>query len=768
MKYTVIPTRGIIVFPGHSTIVEVGRKISLNAIDLAILQNDSKLVILSQKTPLKTGVENSDELFNVGTLVSIKIEKEFPNGAKTISMLGLKRVKVKTVSVSNVLIEADVTIMKDKIAKEENGEQEIVDMISNKLQEMMGTMLPMPKNVLSSLATGITASELADLVSHYIPFDFNLKQTLLETVDLHKRLELVNTLLVSEAQAKDVDYEIDSSVKKALDEQQREFLLREKLKAIKQELGELSSKDSDVDEWIEKLKDKKYPKHIKEVLLKEIKRFESMPSISAEAHVSKGYIDWIIKLPWNTFSKDSTDLKKSKKILDKHHFGLEEVKDRIIEHLAVKINTKSNSSPILTLVGPPGVGKTSLAKSIAESIGREMIKVSLGGVKDESEIRGHRRTYVGAMPGKIIQAINKAKTSNPIILLDEIDKMASDYKGDPTSAMLEVLDPEQNKKFQDNYLEVEYDLSNVMFFATANYIEQIPGPLLDRVELITLNQYTTEEKVEIANRHIIPSVIKENGLAKSNFKISGDVIEYVVNKYTREAGVRGLKRELSKLARKIVVLKLKGEVKGSYTLTKQKVKTLLGKEKVTKEVLKGKAEIGLTNGMYYSPSGGGILPIEVKTYPSKAGKTVLTGSIKDVMKESLNIAVAYVRANAKTYGVDFDFEKNTIQVHVPEGATPKDGPSAGIAFTTAVLSALTNKKVKRTIALTGEITLRGKVLEIGGLKEKTVGAVEAGIKTIFIPEANRKDIPELSKKVAELAEIIPVSTYEEVYKNIFA
>ena len=767
MKYTVIPTRGVIVFPGHSTLIEVGRKISLNAIDLAVLQNDSKLVILSQKSPLKPEVDSKEEIFQTGTLVSIKIEKEYPNGAKSISLYGLKRVKVKTIDVSKTLIEAEVTAVRET-KKETGNEQEVVDMISDKLQEMMGTMLPMPKDVLSSLATGITASELTDLVAHYVPFNFVQKQQILETINLFDRLELVNAMLRAQAQAKEVDFQIDSNVKKTLDDQQREFLLREKLKAIKEELGELSSKDSDVDEWVEKLKSKKYPEHIKEVLLKEIKRFESMPSISAEAHVSKGYIDWLIKLPWNTYSTDSKDLAKAKRVLDSNHFGLKEVKDRIIEHLAVKMNTNSNSSPILTLVGPPGVGKTSLAKSIADSIGREMIKVSLGGVKDESEIRGHRRTYVGALPGKIIQAINKAKTSNPIILLDEIDKMASDYKGDPTSAMLEVLDPEQNKKFQDNYLEVEYDLSNVMFFATANYIEQIPTPLLDRVELITLSQYTTEEKVEIATKHIIPVVIKENGLSKSNFKITSDVINYVIDKYTMEAGVRGLKRELSKLARKIVVMKLNGTVKGAYSITKAKAKELLGKEKVTKEILKGKAEVGLVNGMYYSSVGGGALPIEVKTYPSKNGGTVLTGSIKDVMKESLNIAIAYIRGNASKFGVDFNFEKNTIQVHVPEGATPKDGPSAGTAFTTAVLSALTNKKIKRTVALTGEITLRGKVLAIGGLKEKTVGAVEAGVRKIFIPEANKKDIPELAKKVKELAEIIPVSSYEEIYKNLFA
>ncbi|WKX02613.1 endopeptidase La [Candidatus Mycoplasma mahonii] len=767
MKYTVVPTRGVIVFPGHSSVVEAGRRGSLNAVDLSVLQYESKLVIISQKDPIKPFVENEEDLYKVGTLVSIKVEKKSENGSKSISMYGIKRVKIKSIEITDNLIEADVVELASKSVSSED-EQKVVDLISQKMQNIMSSMAPMPKDVLSSLATGITAGELTDLVAHYVPFKFSDKQEILESFVLYKRLELVNGLLISKTKEREVDHSVDMKVKKTLDDQQREFLLREKQKAIKEELGELSSKDSEIDEWNKKLQDKKYPHNVRDVVLQEMRRYESMPSISAEAHVSKGYIEWIMKLPWDTYSEDLSDLRKAQKVLDSNHYGLKEVKSRIIEHLAVKIKTNSHSSPILTLVGPPGVGKTSLAKSISQTLGREMIKVSLGGVKDESEIRGHRRTYVGAMPGKIIQAINRAKTSNPIILLDEIDKMSSDYKGDPTSAMLEVLDPEQNKKFQDNYIELEYDLSNVMFLATANYIDQIPNPLMDRVELIRLNQYTTDEKIEIAKRHIISDVIKENGLTKNLFNISDATIEYVINKYTLEAGVRGLKRTLSKLARKIVVLKLNGDVKSSYVITIEKAKKLLGKEKVTKEVLKGKSEVGLTNGMYFSNVGGGILPIEVKTYASKAGNIILTGSIKDVMKESLTIAIAYIRSNAKKFGIKFDFEKNVIQVHVPEGATPKDGPSAGIAFTTAVLSALLGKPVKRDIALTGEITLRGKVLEIGGLKEKTIGAVEAGVKIIFIPETNKKDISDLSKKVKEIAKIITVSKYEDVYNKIFA
>jgi ATP-dependent Lon protease len=419
------------------------------------------------------------------------------------------------------------------------------------------------------------------------------------------------------------------------------------------------------------------------------------------------------------------------------------------------------------LVGPPGVGKTSLGKSIAEAIDRKFVKVSLGGVRDESEIRGHRRTYVGAMPGKIIQAFNKSKTSNPIILLDEIDKMSADHRGDPTSAMLEVLDPEQNKNFQDHFLELDYDLSQAMFIATANYYSQIPGPLIDRVELIFLDQYTSEEKVQIAKNYIIPKVLIENGLKEKHFKFSDSVIDYIISKYTLEAGVRNLRKCIDKIARKVVLQLVEGKILNKFNITKNKVNELLGKEKVYKEKLEGKREVGLVNGMYYSEVGGGVIPIEVTTYPSKNGEVKLTGSIQNIMKESLQIAVAYVRKNDKKFGINFNFEKNTIQVHVPAGAVPKDGPSAGIAFTTALISALTNKPVDRNVSLTGEITLRGKVLPIGGLKEKSIGSVELGVSKIFIPKENEKDLDELAKKVKKNAKIIAVSDYMEVYKNLF-
>ena len=768
MKLPVVSTRGLIVFPGHTMTLDVGRQSSLNALQISAVNHDYQLVLVSQKDLMKDEIKSKDEIYSVGTLVSYKVERDFPNGAKTISVYGLQRVKLtKVQTYEGKMIEADCKVIKPIEAASEAEERAYVNKISKTLDKAIGAMINVPKNVLSSLASGISASDLADVVGHYLPLSLAKKQKMLETIDVAKRLELVNEYLIEESEISEIEKGIDNNVKKTIDSQHKEFLLRERLKAIKEELGEISSKDSEIDKWKEMLEDKKYPEHVKEAIKDEIRKFESTPPMAAESNVIKGYIEWTLALPWNTYSKDNNDLDAAKNTLDKHHYGLKKVKERIVEHLAVKMNTKSSTSPIITLVGPPGVGKTSLAKSIAEAVDRQFVKVSLGGVKDEAEIRGHRRTYVGAMPGKIIQAFKKAKTSNPLILLDEIDKMSSDYKGDPTSAMLEVLDPEQNKFFQDHFLELEYDLSNVMFLATANYYEQIPSPLLDRVELIFLDQYTSEEKLAIAKNYIIPKVIKENGLTKGMFKVTDKTLEYIIDKYTQEAGVRGLQRIMGKLARKIVVLKLEKKIKSAYTITEAKARELLGKEQVYKEVLKGKAEVGLVNGMYYSAVGGGVLPIEISIYKSKDGGLKVTGSLKDVMKESLNIALGYIRSHEKEFGIKFEWETNTIQVHVPEGAIPKDGPSAGIAFATALISALTGKPVPRDIALTGEITLRGKVLPIGGLKEKTIGAVEAGIKRIFIPKVNERDYDELATKVKENATIIPAEDYKEVFKYIF-
>ena len=767
MKYPVIATRGIMVFPKHQAVVDVGRRPSLNALDLSKNSFDSTLIIVSQKNVMDDNILNENQIYNFGTLVSFVTNKVFENDTRNITVTGIDRVKIKNLNFKNGnMIEADYETLKDE-SNNQKEEKKLVSKISSKIDSIISNMASIPKDVLNNLTSGISSGELADIIAHYLPLTLSKKQSLLEEVNVVKRLELINKFIIFESQINEVDKSIDNTVKNTLDNQQREFLLREKKKVIEEELGEISSKDEDVEKWNEELKNDKYPQEVKDTLKKEIKKFRSIPPISAESHVIKNYIETIIRLPWKTYSKDSTNIKKAKEILDSHHYGLKKVKERIIEHLAVKINTKSNSSPILTLVGPPGVGKTTLGLSIAEAVGRKFVKVSLGGVRDESEIRGHRRTYVGAMPGKIINAFNKAKTSNPVILLDEIDKMSSDFKGDPTSAMLEVLDPEQNKHFQDHYLELDYDLSQVMFIATANFYNQIPVTLIDRVELIFLDQYTSEEKIQIAKNYIIPKVLRENGLKKSQFKLSNSLIEYIISKYTLEAGVRNLKKTIDQLARKVVLKLILKKLKTNFVFTKEKIVKFLGKEKVYKEKLRGKKEVGLVNGMYYSEVGGGVIPIEVTKFPAKTGGVKLTGSIQKVMEESLEIAVAYVRKNNKKFNINFDFDKNIIQVHVPAGAVPKDGPSAGVAFTTALISALTNKPVDRNISLTGEITLRGKILPIGGLKQKSIGSVELGINKIFIPKDNEKDIDELAKKVKENAEIIMVSDYMEIYKSLF-
>ncbi|CAM9099091.1 endopeptidase La [Mycoplasma marinum] len=766
MKYPILATRGIANFPSHKNIIEIGRPESLNAVNDAIMNNEGQIIIVSQKTATLDKVTKIDDIFEIGTLATIEIQENYEGGGKRIEVTGLSRAKIQKIYVENALY-ADVELLQDETG-EELREQVLVRQVSSQIEKSLGKLINMPKHVLHELANGISAGELADVVGHYMPLSIEKKAKILSLININERLETVVQILEQEVQILEIEQNLDLNVRSTLDKQQKEYLLRERMKAIKEELGDISSKSSEIDTWREQANEnKKYPKEVKEKILEEIQKYEAMPPISAEANVSKSYIDWLIKLPWKTYSDDSSDINKAQEILDEGHFGLKKVKERIIEHLAVKANTNSSTAPIIALVGPPGVGKTSLAKSIAEAVDREFIKVSLGGVRDEAEIRGHRRTYVGSMPGKLIQAINKAKTSNPVILLDEIDKMASDYKGDPTSAMLEVLDPEQNSKFQDHYLELEYDLSKVMFVATANYYENIPAPLLDRVEIIDLSSYTMKEKVMIAKKHLIPKVIKENGLNKSQFKISDKMIEKVVKHYTLEAGVRGLKRVLDKLARKIVVKKIRGEFQGAFTITESKMVELLGQKVFIDDKKEKKPIIGQVTGLAYTQYGGSTLPVEVTTFPGK-GEIRITGQLRDVMNESAAIALAFVKSNAKKFGINFDFEKNSIHIHVPEGAVPKDGPSAGVTFTTALISALSQRGVSTDWAMTGEITLRGKVLPIGGLKEKSLAAVRMGIKQIFIPKANEKDIIELPEESKSKLEIHPVSKYSEIYKVLFA
>ncbi|TQC51437.1 endopeptidase La [Mycoplasmopsis mucosicanis] len=606
-----------------------------------------------------------------------------------------------------------------------------------------------------------------------------------------------------------IEKEINKRVKDNLEKQQREYLLKEKLKAIKESLQDNDSDDSeDESEYSKILKDetksKMYPDSVIKLIKSESNKLKSMMSGTPDANITNTFISTLKSLPWRKTEIESLDINKAREILDKNHYGLGEVKERIIEYLSLIINHKNqarkknadvllkfddnheidlelfkeennsakiqknfNNVPILTLVGPPGTGKTSLARAIAEALNKSYIKISLGGVHDESEIRGHRRTYVGAMPGKIIKAIQKSGVSNPLILLDEIDKMSKDFKGDPSSAMLEVLDPEQNTKFQDNYIEHEYDLSKVLFIATANYYENIPAPLLDRVEIIELSSYTTNEKVKIAREHLIDITTRQSGLDKKFFDIDDDVIEMIVKNYTAEAGVRGLKRQFDKIARKIVTKIVAGEKIKNVKLDKETVIKLLGTPRFSDVDKVAEPQIGVINGLAYTSIGGSTLQIEVSHYPSQKGGFKLTGSLKDVMKESASIAYSYVRSNAKKFNIDFDFENNEVHIHVPEGAVPKDGPSAGITFTTALISALSSRAIPQDVAMTGEITLRGRVLEIGGLKEKSFAAFKKGIKTVFIPKSNEKNLKDIPSEVKDAITFIPVDKYEQVYEKLF-
>ena len=621
-----------------------------------------------------------------------------------------------------------------------------------------------PKNVIDRLQQGLSAQEFIDVVGQLIIKDYSRQIAILNELDISKQLELCMTYFNSQKQIEEIEKEISDKVRVKLDNNQREYILREKLRVIKEELGDVTPTDKDADELRKQINEKPYPEYVKTKALSELKRLEMMSTASAEYSMQKSYIDWLLGTPWYQKTDDTTDIYQVEKVLNEDHYGLEKIKERILEYLAVKTVTNSLKAPIICFSGPPGVGKTSLAKSIARALGRKFVKMSLGGLKDESEIRGHRRTYLGALPGRIIQNLRKAGVVNPVFLLDEIDKMGADYKGDPTSAMLELLDPEQNVSFTDNYLEEPYDLSNVLFICTANYLENIPAPLIDRLEIINVSSYTEIEKVNIALRHLVAKQLIAHGIENENITFDEDAIMYIIRYYTREAGVRNLERAIATICRKLVIRKLKNE---GQKLDVQEVNIDLVKEFLGKEIFdyskkQNDDQVGVVTGLAYTQFGGDILPIEVNYFEGK-GSLILTGKLGDVMKESASIAFDYVKANAAKYNIDKDiFSKIDVHIHVPEGAVPKDGPSAGITITTAIVSLLTNRSVRSDIAMTGEVTLRGNVLPIGGLKEKSISAHRSGINTVIIPKENEKDIDELPQLIKDEVKFIPVSYVDEV------
>jgi ATP-dependent Lon protease len=652
---------------------------------------------------------------------------------------------------------------KDTITSDQDKEVTLVKMVVEEVAKYGQTILLPNNQVLEKIQNGITSEKVCDMVSFYLKISEQEKYRYLEELDLNKRLRMLLEDINKQKMIVELEQKINEEIKKSIDENQKEYYLREKMRAIQNELGDKAKKEEEIDELRTKILKAKMPKNIEVKALAELSRYQSTPSAMAESSIIKSYLDLLVDLPWHKSSKDNYDLKKVQQKLDENHYALEKVKDRIIEYLAVKIMTKRNPQTILCLAGPPGVGKTSLAISIAEALNRKFVKQSLGGVRDESEIRGHRRTYIGAMPGRIIKGMKDAKTMNPVFLLDEIDKMSSDFKGDPASAMLEVLDPEQNANFSDHYLEEPYDLSQVLFITTANYLENVPAPLRDRMEIVELSSYTEHEKYQIARRHLIKKQLKAHGLKEKDFKISDEAIYHIIQHYTREAGVRELNRYIGALIRKGIKDILLKKIT-TIDIDNKSLEAYVGKPKYTHNLADKKEQIGVATGLAYTAFGGDTLPVEVTYYQGK-GQLVLTGKLGDVMKESAQTALSFVKSNAKNLNLDPAlFEENDFHIHVPEGAVPKDGPSAGITIATAIVSAATQKFVRKEVGMTGEITLRGHVLPIGGLREKSIAAHRSGLKTILIPKQNQKDIDDIPEEVRSALEIITVENVNEVFK----
>lgn len=758
VRVPLVCTRGVIVFPEQEVIIDVGREKSVHAVEDAQADFDSHVCLVAQKD---LSVENPTiaDLYEFGTLCQIKHIRRM-DGYLRVKFHGLERAKINTILDDDHMMSADVELVSD-IKQDTMEEVALVRKIAKQFENIEAVNQNIPKEMINQLTKGVSAPQLADQIGQLFPFSMERRQQLLETCEVNERLLMILQEIESEKELSLIENRINEKVKTRIEEGQKEYYLREKMRAIKEELGDVPDSDRDADEIRKRLDEHPYPEAIKQKVKEELMRYEMLPAASGESGVIKTYIDWIMALPWWQESEDNEDLNEAERILNEDHYGLEKIKERILEFLAVKQMTNSLRAPILCLVGPPGVGKTSLSKSVARALDRKFVKISLGGVKDESEIRGHRRTYLGSMPGRFIQGMKKAGTMNPVFLIDEIDKMASDYKGDPASAMLEVLDPEQNSIFSDHYLEEPYDLSKVLFIATANYLEDIPAALRDRLEIIQLSSYTELEKIHIAKEHLLPKQIKENGLKTSQLKIDDDMISYIIKYYTRESGVRQLERVFATICRKSVLAILK-QKKRSIKLTKKLVQEWLGKEIFDYGKRETKDQIGTVTGLAYTSFGGDVLQIEVTHFDGK-GKLVITGQLGDVMKESATIAYDYVRANAKKYKIKPDiFEKNDIHIHVPEGAVPKDGPSAGVTLTTALVSSLSDVPVKANLAMTGEVTLRGNVLPIGGLKEKSMAAHRCGITTVVIPKGNVKDIDDIPDAVKETIKFVPVEKVSQV------
>lgn len=766
MELPVLCTRGMLVFPGHETSIDVGRSFSLEAIDLAVNEYNNSIIFVSQIHPMEEEL-NFDMVYHYGTLCTVnrRVKKD-NHGTIRLTVTAQKRVELLSFYEKNGSYFSNVKVL-DDIRGDVNEETALVRRVTDQMQSISRNVQLFPRELFNNISQGLSAGELADTIAHYINIDLEERQKILSEPRINERLLLVLASMQKEETINKIEATINDRVKKSIDENQKEYYLREKMRAIKEELGDTPNGADDIEDIKKKIKTNPYPQNIKDKLAEELQRYEMMSASTPEANVIRTYIDWILKTPWYEETQDNEDIADVERILNEDHYGLEKPKERIVEHLAVKQMTQSLDAPIICLVGPPGVGKTSIAKSIARALHRKFVKASLGGVTDESEIRGHRRTYLGSMPGRIIQSMKKAGVVNPVFLLDEIDKMSSDYKGDPTSAMLEVLDPEQNKFFSDNYIEEPYDLSKVLFIATANDLGGIPGPLRDRLEIIELSSYTEHEKLMIAKNHLVPKQLKAHGLDENKISFDDDALMTIIRHYTREAGVRQLERLVASCCRK-AVLKILRDHQEHVSVSVDSLDDILGKQifEHTKKLKENK--IGVVTGLAYTQFGGDILPIEVNHF-NGTGKFIVTGQLGDVMKESASIALDYLKANSEKYHLDDSiFDKQDIHIHVPEGAVKKDGPSAGVTLTTAIYSAFTNTPVKNDVAMTGEITLTGDVLPIGGLKEKSISAHRSGIGTIIIPKDNEKDIEDIPEEVRKDIHIILADNIDTVLDNALA
>ena len=747
----VLPLRDIVVFPGMVAPLFVGRKQSVNALN-HVMSSDKEILLLAQKD---SDVENPkpNNLYKWGTIAKVLQLLKLPDGTIKVLVEGIDRANLSKLSSNKDYLTANVEVLVKK-TKTNVKIKALSKVVIEQFEEYIKLNKKLPSDLIGNLKSITDANKISDLVSVNLAISIKQKQELLELIDLEQRLDKIYSHLMAEIDSFQVEKKIKGRVKRQMEKTQKEYYLNEQMKAIQKELGENEESD-EIAELEKKILKIKLTKEALEKSNSELKKLKNMSPMSAEATVIRNYLDWIVALPWGSHTEVSKNIKKAKGILEDDHYGLNTVKDRILEYLAVQKRSDKIKGPILCLVGPPGVGKTSLGKSIATATGRNFVRMSLGGVRDEAEIRGHRKTYIGSMPGRFIQSMKKAKSSNPLILLDEIDKLGADWRGDPSSALLEVLDPEQNNKFNDHYLEVDYDLSDVMFVCTANTLN-IPAPLLDRMEIIRIPGYTEKEKNKIAQKYLLPKQLKNHVLNKNEVKFGNKIIGQIIRNYTREAGVRNLEKEISKVCRKIVKI-LETSNKKSITLNDNLLSKFLGYSKFRSSEIEKKNLIGVTNGLAWTEVGGEILSIEVILSIGK-GKLTITGKLGDVMKESVQAAISYVKANSIELGIHpFDFDKYDIHLHVPEGATPKDGPSAGIAIFNSLVSSLTSNKIKRDVAMTGEITLRGRVLPIGGLKEKIYAAVRAGIKKVLIPFDNKNEVKEFDKEILKNIKIIPVS-----------